>query len=52
MYAMIWRLLPGPRWLRIVEATVLALAVVFVLMQWVFPWLAPLLPFQQQTVGE
>lgn len=52
MYALIWRLLPGPVWARALQATVLALIVVFVLMQWVFPWVAPYLPFQQQTVGE
>ena len=52
MYGLIWRALPGPLWLRIVEAAALVVAVVFVLLQWVFPWLAPLLPFQQQTVGE
>ncbi|WP_418607221.1 hypothetical protein [Georgenia sp. SUBG003] len=40
MYAAIWRLLPGPRWLRVIEAVVLALAVVWALFTWVFPWVA------------
>jgi hypothetical protein len=50
MYAWIWRRLPGPLWARILTALLLIAAVVAVLFQWVFPWLAPLLPFQQQTV--
>ncbi|WP_170297245.1 hypothetical protein [Georgenia thermotolerans] len=40
MYAAIWRLLPGPRWLKALEAVLLALAVVAALFTWVFPALA------------
>lgn len=50
MYAWIWRRLPGPTWARVLIACGLATAVVLVLFEWVFPWLAPILPFQQQTV--
>jgi hypothetical protein len=50
MYAWLWRNLPGPLWARIAIALLLLAAVAAVLFQWVFPWLAPLLPFQQQTV--
>lgn len=51
MYGWIWCKLPG-RWpLKVVLAAALALGVIAVLFLWVFPWVAPLLPFQQQTVG-
>lgn len=50
MYGAIWRILPGPAWLKAIEALVLILAVVAVLFLWVFPTVAPLLPFDQQTV--
>lgn len=50
MYNFIWRILPGPLWLRILLALALLLAVVFVLFQWVFPAIAPQLPFNDGTV--
>ncbi len=34
------------------QAVVLALAVVAILFTWVFPALAPLMPFNETTVGE
>lgn len=50
MYGAIWRLLPGPAWLKTIEALVLVTGVVAVLFLWVFPWLVPYLPVDQQTV--
>ena len=43
MYAALWRLLPGPRWARTLQCLVLFGLVVWVLFQWVFPALSPLL---------
>ena len=37
MYAALWRMLPGPIWLRIILLLPLAAAVVFALFTWVFP---------------
>jgi hypothetical protein len=51
MYAALWRALPGPRWLKAVECLVLLAVVVAVLFRWGFPALAPLLPFNDNTVG-
>lgn len=51
MYAALWRALPGPRWLKALECLVLLVAVVAVLFTWVFPWLSPMLPFTDSTVG-
>ncbi|GGO94988.1 hypothetical protein [Actinomyces gaoshouyii] len=38
MYGLIWRRLPGPVWLRLIEALVLAALVVLGLFEFVFPW--------------
>lgn len=51
MYSWIWRHLPGPTPAKIVESVVLVLAVVALLMLVVFPWVEPLLPFNQVTTG-
>ncbi|WP_165436138.1 hypothetical protein [Amycolatopsis suaedae] len=52
MYAWIWRHLPGPLPLRVVEAVVLVLGIVALLMFVVFPWLEPLLPFNDVSVDQ
>lgn len=51
MYAALWRLLPGPRLARLAALVVLAAVVVAVCFHWVFPWVAPLMPFNDNTVG-
>jgi hypothetical protein len=51
VYAWIWRHLPGPTAAKVVEAVVLVLGVVALLMLVVFPWVEPLLPFNQVTTG-
>ena len=43
MYGALWRVLPGPVWLRIILALLLAAAVVFALFTWVFPWVDAIL---------
>lgn len=50
MYTWIWRHLPGGRAGKIVSSLVLVVAVSTVLLFFVFPWLEPLLPFNQLTV--
>jgi hypothetical protein len=52
MYGFIWRHLPGPLALRIAIALVLLLAVIAVLFVWVFPALAPIMPFNNGTVNQ
>jgi hypothetical protein len=51
MYGFIWRHLPGPLLLRILLALVLVAAVVAVLFLWVFPAVAPVMPFNNGTVN-
>lgn len=50
MYAWIWRHLPGPWPVRALLATILVLGVVALLMFVVFPWVEPILPFNNVSV--
>ena len=52
MYGGLWRALPGPFALRLVLAMLLALAVVAACFVWVFPAVAPYVPFNDTTVEE
>jgi hypothetical protein len=51
-YGWVWRVLPGPKAVKVVEAALLVLAVVAVLFTWVFPAVAPFMPFNDTTVGD
>ncbi|MEV6898073.1 hypothetical protein [Amycolatopsis sp. NPDC051372] len=50
MYAWIWRRLPGPFAAKLTIAVVLVLGIIALLMFVVFPWLDPLLPFNEVSV--
>ena len=52
MYGLLWRSLPGPVWLRVVLLAVLVVAMVGVFFTWVFPAIAPFMPFNDITVDE
>lgn len=52
MYGALWRILPGPAWVRVLILLVLVAAVVAACFTWVFPALAPYMPFNQITVTE
>ncbi|TWF94571.1 hypothetical protein [Saccharopolyspora dendranthemae] len=51
MYAWIWQHLPGPFPAKALLALALVAAVVALLLFVVFPWLEPLLPFNDVTTG-
>jgi FlaA1/EpsC-like NDP-sugar epimerase len=51
MYSWIWRHLPGPRAMKLLQALVLLAAVLTLLMLVVFPWVEPRLPFNAVTTG-
>lgn len=51
MYAALWRILPGPVWVRVLIMIVLAVLVLTALVEWVFPWAAATLLPQDSTVG-
>ena len=51
-YGLVWRILPGPTAVKVVQAVLLVLVVVAVLLTWVFPVIAPYMPFNDNTVGQ
>lgn len=51
MYAWMFRHLPGPLWMRIVLTIVLLAAIIAALFLWVFPAIAPYMPFNDGLVG-
>ncbi|MEJ5946753.1 hypothetical protein WDZ17_15750 [Pseudokineococcus basanitobsidens] len=51
LYGALWRHLPGPPVVRALLAVLLALVVVAVCFRWVFPALAPSVPWNEGTVG-
>ena len=52
MYGWIWRHLPGPTPVRVVLACLLVAAIVVGCFGWVYPAIAPLMPFNSTTVGQ
>lgn len=52
MYGWLWRHLPGNTAARIAECLVLFLAVVALLFFVIFPWVEPLLPFNNVDVSQ
>ena len=51
MYGALWRVLPGPLWLRILLVLLLLMAVLYSLSTWVFPWVESIINNQEATVG-
>lgn len=51
MYAALWRLLPGPMWLRLLLLLIALVVIITVLMVWVFPWIDSFITTQEGTVG-
>jgi hypothetical protein len=51
MYGALWRLLPGPIWLRILLMILLIAAVLSALVYFVFPWLNTFVNVNDVTVG-
>ena len=43
MYAALWRILPGPAWVRVLILLVLLAAVLYGLFWYVFPWVSPII---------
>jgi hypothetical protein len=52
MYAALWKLIPGPLWLRVVVVAVLAALVLTACVLWVFPLVDQLTTPQNVTVGQ
>jgi hypothetical protein len=52
MYAALWRILPGPTWVRVLILVALATALLVALVLWVFPIIADFTAPQDVTVEE
>lgn len=52
MYGALWRMLPGPLWLRIILTIALVAAVVAALLLFVFPWMNTFVNVNEVTVGQ
>ncbi|WP_461171358.1 hypothetical protein [Trueperella pyogenes] len=52
MYGALWRLLPGPTWLKVIESLILILGVVYLLFEFVFPWIMANTKIVDNTIGE
>ncbi|WP_314503170.1 hypothetical protein [uncultured Microbacterium sp.] len=50
MYGALWRVLPGPWWMRTLILVALAAAVLYGLFFFVFPWISELVNPQEVTV--
>lgn len=50
MYAGLWRILPGPWWLRVLILLILVAAVIYGLFFYVFPWVSVFVNPQEVTV--
>ena len=51
MYAWLFRLLPGPLWVRILLTVLVLAAIIVALFGWVFPAIAPFMPCNDGLVG-
>ena len=51
MYEALWRMMPGPLWLRIILLLLLFAAVLAALVLFVFPWLNTFVNVNDVTVG-
>lgn len=51
MYGWLFRHLPGPLWVRILLTLLLLAGVIVLLFGWVFPAIAPYMPFNDGLVG-
>ena len=52
MYGWLWRHLPGPTLVRVLISLVLLAAVAVACFAWLYPAIAPHMPFNETTVGE
>lgn len=52
MYGALWRILPGPVWIRIILLILLLALVLYALVTWVFPFVDQFVAPQDVTVEE
>ncbi|MCF1766273.1 hypothetical protein [Corynebacterium argentoratense] len=50
MYGYLWRLIPGPFIVKLIVTLIAAVAVFFLLMEVVFPWVSTMMPYNDVSV--
>jgi hypothetical protein len=50
MYAALWKMLPGPIMLKVLQLIAILGIVLFFLFEWLFPWIAQTFLSEQSTV--
>lgn len=51
MYAALWRMLPGPWWVKLIITVVVLVAIFLLLMEVVFPYIGPMMPWTDVAVN-
>lgn len=51
MFSILWRFFPGPAWFRVIVLIAAAAALVYVLIAYLYPWVALQMPEQEVTVN-
>lgn len=52
MYGALWRLLPGPAWVRVLILVLLVAVILTACVLWIFPWVEHTFFLEDSTVGE
>lgn len=50
MYGYLWRLIPGPFIVKLIVTLIVAIAVFFLLVEVVFPWVSTMMPYNDVSV--
>lgn len=50
MYGLLWDVIPGPWYVKLLVMIALAVGVFFLLMEVVFPWVSTLMPYNDVSV--
>lgn len=50
IFPWLWRVMPGPAWVRVLLLLLMIAAIVAALFQWVFPWVSVTFDIQDQNV--
>lgn len=51
MFSLLWRFFPGPAWLRVIVLLIVAAALVWALIEYVYPYAATMLVGEEATVN-
>ncbi|MFV0434087.1 MAG: hypothetical protein ACK5LO_08925 [Leucobacter sp.] len=50
MFSLLWRFFPGPAWVRVIVLLAALVALVYLLIAYVYPWVALQIPEEEVTI--